>query len=181
MKVLRQNRYHIKKTHPDYELLLNHMRDSKAVYNFANYLVRQRYFRKIGQNFNERFFDEFADDLKLQSKIQAYLDGDKMFSSLLKRIVCVVALRFGCKINTKVVQNVVDKLHADWNSFFELLKRKKNGDYDEKIRPPRYKKEAFNLVEYNPQVISKTKLTNGFAKRNYSVISCLFQKRACLP
>ena len=85
-----------------------------------------------------------------------------MFSSLLKRIVCTVALRFGCKINTKVVQNVVDKLHADWVAFFELIKRKKDGSYNKRVTPPRYKKEAFNLVEYNPQVVSKTKLTNGF-------------------
>ena len=162
MKVLRQNRYHVKKTHTDYELLLEHMRDSKAVYNFANYLVRQRYFMKTGRNFNEKFLDEFADNPVLQAEIQTYLDGDKMFSSLLKRIVCAVARRFGCKINAKVVQNVVDKLHEDWNSFFELLKRKKNGDYDKKIRPPRYKKEAFNLVEYNPQVVSKAKLKDGF-------------------
>ena len=162
MKVLRQNRYHVKNTHPDYELLLDHMRDSKAVYNFANYLVRQRYFRRTGRNFNENFLDEFADDSALQADIQTYLDGDKMFSSLLKNIVCAVARRFGCKIIAKVVQNVVDKLHEDWNSFFELLKRKKNGDYDKKIRPPRYKKEAFNLVEYNPQVVSKAKLKDGF-------------------
>lgn len=108
MKVLRQNRYHIKKTHPDYELLLDHMRDSKAVYNFANYLVRQRYFRRTGRNSNEKFLDEFADDPVLQAEIQIYLDGDKMFSSLLKRIVCVAARRFGCKIIAKVVQNVVD-------------------------------------------------------------------------
>ena len=162
MKVLRQNRYYVKKTHPDYELLLDYMRDSKAVYNFANFLVRQRYFRKIGRNFNEKFLDEFANDPALQSDIRAYLDGDKMFPSLLKRIVCVFACRFDCKINAKVVQNVVDKLHANWNSFFELLKRKKNGDYDSKVHPPHYKKEAFNLVEYNPQVVSKTKLNNGF-------------------
>ena len=103
MKVLRQNRYHINKTHPDYELLLDHMRDSKVIYNFANYLIRQRYFRKTGRNFNENFLDEFADDPKLQDEIQTYLDGNKMFSSLLKNIVCAVARRFGCKIIAKVV------------------------------------------------------------------------------
>ena len=162
MKVFRQNRYHVKETHPDYDLLLHHMRDSKAVYNFANYLVRQRYFRKTGRNFNERFLDEFADDATLQAEIQAYMDGDKMFSSLLKRIVCTVARRFGCRINAKVVQNVVDKLHADWAAFFELIKRKKDGSYNERVTPPRYKKEAFNLVEYNPQVVSKVKLAEGF-------------------
>lgn len=162
MKVFRQNRYHVKETHPDYDLLLHHMRDSKAVYNFANYLVRQRYFRKTGRNFNERFLDEFADDATLQAEMQAYMDGSKMFSSLLKRIVCAVARRFGCRINAKVVQNVVDKLHADWEAFFELIKRKKDGSYNERVTPPRYKKEAFSLVEYNPQVVSKVKLDNGF-------------------
>ena len=95
MKVLRQNRYHVKRTHPDCELLLDHMRDSKAVYNFANYLVRQRYFRRTGRNFNEKFLDEFADVPALQADIQTYLDGDKMFSSLLKRSGWSVARRFG--------------------------------------------------------------------------------------
>lgn len=162
MEVLRQNRYRVKPTHPDYELFLRHMRESRSVYNFANFLVRQGYFRRRGKKFNAEFLEEFNDDLSLRTEIEAYFEEGKTFTSRLHRILCAVARRWECDINAKVVQNIVRHLQADWSSFFELLKKKKDGLYDEKVCPPRYKKEAYNLVEYNPQVLSKKKLRVGF-------------------
>lgn len=162
MEVLRQNRYRVKPTHPDYKLFLRHMKESRAVYNFANFLVRQGYFRRSGKKFNTEFLDEFNDDLSLRTEIEAYFEEGKAFTSRLHRILCIVARRWECDINAKIVQNIVRHLQADWASFFELLKKKKDGLIDNKVSPPRYKKEAFNLVEYNPQVLSKKKLCAGF-------------------
>ena len=162
MKVIRQNRYRVKPTHPDYELFLRHMKESRAVYNFANFLVRQGYFRRSGKKFNTEFLDEFNNDLSLRAEIEAYFEEGKTFTSRLHRILCAVARRLECDINAKIVQNIVRHLQADWSAFFELLKKKKDGLIDNKVSPPRYKKEAFNLVEYNPQVISKKKLRDGF-------------------
>ena len=162
MKVLRQNRYRVKLTHPDYALFLRHMKESRAVYNFANFLVRQGYFRRKGKKFNTEFLNEFNDDPSLCTEIETYFKEGKNFTSRLHRILCVIARRWKCDINAKIVQGVIRHLQADWISFFELLKKKKDGSYDEKVRPPRYKKEAFNLVEYNPQTISKKKLHAGF-------------------
>ena len=162
MKVLRQNRYRVKPTHPDYSLFLRHMKESRAVYNFANFLVRQGYFRRKGKKFNAEFLNEFNDDPSLRTEIETCFKEGKNFTSRLHRILCVIARRWKCDINAKIVQGVVRHLQADWTSFFELLKKKKDGSYDEKVSPPRYKKEVFNLVEYNPQTISKKKLHAGF-------------------
>ena len=162
MKVIRQNRYRVKPTHPDYNIFLRHMKESRSVYNFANFLIRQGYFRRSGKKFNAEFLDEFNDDSSLRTEIEALFEEGKNFTSRLHRILCAVARRWECDINAKIVQGVVRHLQADWASFFELLKKKKDGSYDEKVRPPCYKKEAYNLVEYNPQVISKKKLRAGF-------------------
>lgn len=129
MKVIRQNRYRVKPTHPDYELFLHHMRESRSVYNFANFLVRQGYFRRSGKKFNTEFLDEFNDDPSLRTEIEAYFEEGKNFTSRLHRILCAIARRWECDINAKVVQNVVRHLQADWSSFFELLKKKKDGSY----------------------------------------------------
>ena len=60
-----------------------------------------------------------------------------------------------------MVQNVVDVLKRDWKSYWKLLKLKINGKYDNPVNIPRYKKK-YSVIEYNPQVISKTKLKNGY-------------------
>ena len=74
MKVLRQNRYRVKPTHPDYEIFLRHMKESRAIYNFANFLVRQGYFRRSGKKFNAEFLDEFDDEPSLRTEIDAYFE-----------------------------------------------------------------------------------------------------------
>lgn len=61
----------------------------------------------------------------------------------------------------KIVQNIVDKLKDDWNSFWKLLKQRQDKTYNKKISIPNYKR-VYNLVEYNNQVMTKKKLKNGF-------------------
>ncbi|WP_338999327.1 transposase [Fusobacterium animalis] len=61
----------------------------------------------------------------------------------------------------KIVQNIVDKLKDDWNSFWKLLKQRQDKTYNKKVSIPNYKR-VYNLVEYNNQVMTKKKLKNGF-------------------
>ena len=61
-----------------------------------------------------------------------------------------------------MVQGIVNILKRDWKSYWKLLKLKISGKCDKNVNIPRYKKK-YSTVEYNPQVISKTKLKNGYA------------------
>ena len=60
-----------------------------------------------------------------------------------------------------MVQNIVDILKRDWKSYWKLLKLKINEKNDKPVSIPRYKKK-YSTVEYNPQVISITKLKDGY-------------------
>ena len=46
----------------------------------------------------------------------------------------------------KIVQNIVDKLKDDWNSFWKLLKQRQDKTYNKKVSIPNYKR-VYNLVE----------------------------------
>lgn len=57
---------------------------------------------------------------------------------------------------TKVAKQVLRNLHSDYTSFFALLKLKKNNEYDEDVRPPRYKKkDGYAVVTFPKEAISK--------------------------
>lgn len=47
MKVIRTVKFNIKKTHVDYGYIKTQLIESKEVYNFANYILRQLYFKKL--------------------------------------------------------------------------------------------------------------------------------------
>lgn len=85
----------------------------------------------------------------------------KQFTSLLYNIICKFARLKEFSVNAKIVQNIVDKLKSDWNSYWALLDLVKHKQYDKDVNIPKYKKQ-YNLVEYNNQVLSKKKLKLGF-------------------
>ena len=76
-------------------------------------------------------------------------------------IICKFARLKRFSLSAKIVQNIVDKLKSDWNSYWALLNLIKNKQYDKEVNIPKYKKQ-YNLVEYNNQVLSKKKLKLGF-------------------
>lgn len=45
MKVKRTGRFKVKASHPDYEMIKIHTFEAKEIYNYANYIVRQLYFK----------------------------------------------------------------------------------------------------------------------------------------
>ena len=159
MKVKRIVKFNIKKSHIDYKYIKAQLIESKEIYNFANYILRQLYFKNSNKHkYSLNFIEEYP---TLKELFLEYIDENKQFTSLFYKIICEFSKLRQYSINLKIVQNIGDKLKNDWTSYWKLLKMKKNKTYDKKINIPRYKKK-YNLVEYNNQVISKKKLKLGY-------------------
>lgn len=152
-------KFHIKTSHPDFDYIKLQLIESKEIYNFANFILRQVYFKNSkNHKYSLNFIEEYPN---LKELFLKYINENKQFTSLFYKIICEFAKIKKYKINLKIVQNIVDKLKSNWNSYWKLLKMRKNYTYNKKISIPSYKKH-YNLVEYNNQVISKKKLKLGF-------------------
>lgn len=159
MKVKRTGRFKVKASHPDYEMIKVHTIEAKEIYNYANYIIRQMYFKNSeNHEYSMEFIHEYPE---LNKDFEIYLKENNQFTSTFYRIICEFARIKKYSLNSKMVQNVVDVLKRDWKSYWKLLKLKINGKYDKVVNIPRYKRK-YSTVEYNPQVISKIKLKNGY-------------------
>ena len=86
MKVKRTGRFKVKKSHPDYELIRNHTAEAKEIYNYANYVIRQLYFRNSG---NHKYSMEFIHEYpELFGDFNSYLSEKSQFTSTFYRIIC---------------------------------------------------------------------------------------------
>ena len=159
MRVKRIVKFNIKKSHIDYQYIKVQLIESKEIYNFANYILRQIYFKNTNNHkYSLDFINEYP---SLKELFLQYIEENKQFTPLFYKIICEFSKLKGYSINSKIVQNIVDKLKNDWTSYWGLLKAKKDKTYDKKINIPTYKKK-YNLVEYNNQVMSKKKLKLGY-------------------
>ena len=159
MKAKRIGRFKVKKSHPDYELIRSHTIEAKEIYNYANYIIRQIYFKNSkNHDYSMEFIHEYPE---LNKDFEIYLKKNKQFTSTFYRIICNFSGIKGYSVNSKMVQGIVNILKRDWKSYWKLLKLKTSGKYDKPVNIPRYKKK-YSTVEYNPQVISKIKLKNGY-------------------
>ena len=159
MIVKRIIKFNIKKNHVDYNYIKQQLIESKEIYNYANYIIRQIFFKKSkNHQFSLDFVDEYPE---LKDLFTKYIEEDKQFTTLFGKIIRKFARLKKFSINSKIVQSIVRKLNSDWNSYWGLLKLVKNKQYDKQINIPKYKKQ-YNLVEYGNQVLSKKKLKLGF-------------------
>ena len=159
LKVRRTGKFRVKKNHPDYELIKLHKIEAKETYNYANYIIRQLFFKKSGkENFSLNFINEYPE---LVEDFNIYISENFQFTSTFYRIICKFARIKEYSLNSKMVQGIVNILKRDWKSYWKLLKLKINGKYDKSVNIPRYKRK-YSIVEYNPQVISRNKLKNGY-------------------
>ena len=159
MKVKRVVKFNIKKSHIDYDYIKIQLIESKEIYNFANYILRQLYFKNSNKHkYSLSFIEEYP---TLKELFLQYIDENKQFTSIFYKIICEFSKLKRYSINLKIVQNIVDKLKNDWASYWALLKMKKDKTYNKEINIPTYKKK-YNLVEYNNQVMSKKKLKLGY-------------------
>ena len=159
MKVKRTGRFKVKASHPDYEMIKIHTFEAKEIYNYANYIVRQLYFKNSeNHDYSLDFIYEYPE---LNEDFEIYLKEDNQFTSTFYRIICNFSKIKEHSLNSKMVQGIVNILKRDWKSYWKLLKLKTNGKYDKPVSIPRYKKK-YSVVEYNSQTISKAKLKNGY-------------------
>ena len=159
MIVKRIVKFNIKKNHVDYNYIKQQLVESKEIYNYANYIIRQIFFKKSKNNkYNMDFVDEYPE---LKALFTKYIEEDKQFTSLFNNIIRKFAKLKEFSINSKIVQDIVRKLKSDWDSYWALFNLVKNKQYDKQVNIPKYKKQ-YNLVEYNNQVLSKKKLKLGF-------------------
>ena len=152
-------KFNIKKNHIDYNYIKQQLIESKEIYNYANYVIRQIFFKKSRNNkYNMDFVDEYPE---LKDLFLNYIDENKQFTTLFCKIIRKFAKLKEFSINSKIVHSIIRKLKADWDSYWALFNLAKNKEYDKKINIPKYKKQ-YNLVEYGNQVLSKKKLKLGF-------------------
>ena len=159
MIVKRVVKFNIKKNHVDYNYIKQQLIESKEIYNYANYIIRQIFFKKSK---NHRYSLDFITEYpELKDLFTQYIEEDKQFTTLFCKIIRKFAKLKGFSINSKIVQGIIYKLKSDWNSYWALFNLVKNKQYDKQINIPKYKKQ-YNLVEYGNQVLSKKKLKLGF-------------------
>ena len=159
MIVKRVVKFNIKKNHIDYNYIKQQLIESKEIYNYANYIIRQLFFKKSkNHRYNLDFITEYHE---LKDLFLNYIDEDKQFTTLFCKIIRKFARLKKFSINSKIIQSIIRKLNSDWNSYWALLNLVKNKQYDKPINIPKYKKQ-YNLVEYTNQVLSKKKLKLGF-------------------
>ena len=152
-------KFNIKKNHIDYNYIKQQLIESKEIYNYANYIIRQIFFKKSRNNkYNMDFVDEYPE---LKDLFLNYIDENKQFTTLFCKIIRKFAKLKEFSINSKIVHSIIRRLKADWDSYWALFNLAKNKEYDKKINIPKYKKQ-YNLVEYGNQVLSKKKLKLGF-------------------
>ena len=138
MIVKRVVKFNIKKNHVDYDYIKQQLIESKEIYNYANYIIRQIFFKKSkNHKFSLDFIDEYPElkDLFIQ-----YIEEDKQFTSLFRKIIRKFVKLKEFSVNTKIVQDIVRKLNSDWNSYWALFNLVKNKKYDKPINIPKYKK-----------------------------------------
>ena len=159
MIVKRVVKFNIKKNHVDYNYIKQQLIESKEIYNYANYIIRQIFFKKSK---NHKFSLDFVDEYpELKDLFTKYIEEDKQFTTLFYKIIRKFVKLKEFSVNTKIVHSIIRKLNSDWNSYWGLLNLVKNKQYDKDVNIPKYKKQ-YNLVEYETQVLSKKKLKLGF-------------------
>lgn len=155
MKTKRVIKIFLPKKHPDYTYFKNQMEISANIYNYINFLIRQKFFLYTDDTYvlKEEIITEYY---SLTSDLETYFSDSRLIDkTLLTRIARNYAKENSLEMNTKVITSVVRKLFEDWSSFFALLKAKKSGNYIRKVSIPKYKKTKYNIVEYTNQTISK--------------------------
>ena len=128
----------IKRTDKRYKELLNLCHLSKNLYNTVLYTIRQHFF-------------ETNNDDTIKKKFLNYYD---VWNFLKKDNIDYAALEYHS------AQLVIKQVEANLASFFSLLKLKKEGKYQKKVKLPKYlDKDGYNVISFNQ--FKKRELKNG--------------------
>ena len=123
MKVKRVVKFNIKKSHIDYQYIKVQLIESKEIYNFANYILRQIYFKNTN---NYKYSLNFINDYpSLKELFLQYIEENKQFTTLFYKIICEFSKLKQYSINSKIVQNIVDKLKKRLDFLLGITKSEK--------------------------------------------------------
>ena len=123
MKVKRVVKFNIKKSHIDYQYIKIQLIESKEIYNFANYILRQIYFKNTN---NYKYSLNFINDYpSLKELFLQYIEENKQFTTLFYKIICEFSKLKQYSINSKIVQNIVDKLKKRLDFLLGITKSEK--------------------------------------------------------
>jgi len=85
MTVKRVVKFNIKKNHVDYNYIKQQLIESKEIYNYANYIIRQLFFKNSkNHQFSLDFVDEYPE---LKDLFTKYIEEDKQFTTLFYKII----------------------------------------------------------------------------------------------
>lgn len=128
----------IKRSDRRYKELLKLCHLSKNLYNTVLYTIRQHWF-------------ETEKDDTVKHKFLNYYD---VWNLLKKDNVDYKAIEY------HAAQLVIKQVEANFSSFFSLLKLKKQGKYQKKVKLPKYlDKDGYNVISFNQ--FKKRELKNG--------------------
>ena len=123
MKVKRIVKFNIKKFHIDYDYIKIQLIESKEIYNFANYILRQIYFKNTHKHqYSLDFIEEYP---SLKELFLQYIEENKQFTTLFYKIICEFSKLKRYSINSKIVQNIVDKLKKRLDFLLAIVKSEK--------------------------------------------------------
>ena len=161
MKAKRTGRFKVKVSHPDYKMIKIHTIEAKEIYNYANYVIRQLYFKNSeNHDYSMEFIYEYPE---LNKDFEIYLKEKSQFTSTFYRIMCNFSKIKEHSLNSKMVQNIVDVLKRDWKSYWKLFKLKVSGKYDKPVSIPRYKNDSLYMEIVYEWEIPESKLNEKAA------------------
>ena len=140
----------ISKGSPLYKLLEGRCLLSNNVHNDALYAMRQHYFLKSGRQYTDVILPEIENKTLKNGEVYKYLaatsDNYKQLSA-------------------NCAQQTVDLVCNEFKSFYSLIKKKKNCEYDAKVNPPKYRPSGdLFVVTYNKQALEKSYNSKGYIR-----------------
>jgi len=147
LKMMLTEIHQVNKGNPLYDVFDDLCFKAKNLYNAALYTFRQS------------FFDDNA-------KTLGWMEISTMFSKSKQADYA--------SLQSKVANNVIKMMGANISSFWELLKLKRKGEYDRKVRLPKYlhKTEGRFVLDFRSGTISKKRGERGEAilcPRSYNI------------
>lgn len=148
MSETRVLKYHITKTHPDYEIVRVHCSEARRLFNGLNAVARE--YENL--RYNGVLETPIATEMGVQEWVlqDRYLGSLGAFEPIRKKVEAHQSIR----LPQKVAQSVVRNLARSWKSCIALRSRGSSAG------SVGYKKR-YGLVEYNPQAISGRALRKG--------------------
>lgn len=138
----------LKQSDPRYEICLAETRKSKDLRNAALFINRQHYSSRHGGN----VIIDVAEDI--DNDYVSWMTVDKLLKKQNHQAYKAML--------ANSAQETLKMLDSEYQSYFALLSLKKQGLYNEKVRPPKYSdKDGYYPVVYNRSQLSQKNLKNG--------------------